>query len=614
MKNKKVKRIIIAAIIVAAVIVVAVVVVKQRKDSNVAEVQSVAGMNYGYWGDEVYSYGMVTNDHAQTVYVGKDDVISEVYVEEGQQVKAGDKLMALDMALSNLDYDMKELEVEKLNNQIAIVQNELKKLKNTKPVSNQTSYVESNIPDPEPEDPVVEKEGDVYRVLTPEAVPYNVDKDTFTGLEKLEIRSLVERQALLYHSDSDTSDKAETEGNSQDESGDNTTEGDDQENPGDDTTGGDDQENPGDDNAKDDTTGENSQNGTKEDVKEENVPGDGSKEHPYRYLCTQDAYVTGDLLIALSEYKLCAVFEIHKGNKADGKLLSEWEVDGSKLPVPDADTKWLVASRTKYVEEEKESDVDDSYYEEPDTSEPGYTKEELASMIAEKEKELKDLDLSKRKAELDVKKAGLNHSDGIVYATMDGTVKNMKDEQDAKTEGTPFFEVRGEEGLYVSGTISELLLDRINLGETMITVNSWESGVSCEAVITELSYYPSGSSSYGEGNSNVSYYPFTAYIEDTSGLTNGEYVDMTMTLGQEDGGSSIYLPKAYVRTEDGQSYVMIADENDRLKKQFVSTGKIIYGDTIEIKSGITEEDRIAFPYGKTAKEGARVKDAEGGMY
>ena len=51
---------------------------------------------------------------------------------------------------------------------------------------------------------------------------------------------------------------------------------------------------------------------------------------------------------------------------------------------------------------------------------------------------------------------------------------------------------------------------------------------------------------------------------------------------------------------------MIADENDRLKKQYVVTGKTIYGSAVEIKSGLSESDRIAFPYGKNAVEGANV--------
>ena len=34
----------------------------------------------------------------------------------------------------------------------------------------------------------------------------------------------------------------------------------------------------------------------------------------------------------------------------------------------------------------------------------------------------------------------------------------------------------------------------------------------------------------------------------------------------------------------------------------------VHGSAVEIKSGLTEDDRIAFPYGKNAVEGAAVTD------
>jgi hypothetical protein len=59
---------------------------------------------------------------------------------------------------------------------------------------------------------------------------------------------------------------------------------------------------------------------------------------------------------------------------------------------------------------------------------------------------------------------------------------------------------------------------------------------------------------------------------------------------------------------------MVADENDKLKKQYVTTGKTIYGSAIEIKSGLDEDMRIAFPYGSSAVEGASVKDSDNYYY
>ena len=512
MKNKKVMKRVLVIAIVAAVAAGGIgggIYVQRSKMT--AEVQSVADLNSGYWGDEVNSSGLVTNDYSQTVEVSKDDEIKEVYVEEGQQVQKGDKLLVLDTTVASLNLQGKELEVENLKNQITLAQNELKKLKNTKP------YVEPSEPvTSEPSTPdVPEMNGDAYNYILWTAVPYNQNE------------------------------------------------------------------------------------------------ADGSAENPYRYLCTEDAYVTGSFFSQLSEAGLHVVFEIRESNSVSGELLSEWEVDGSQIVVPDADTRWSVADRTQLTEDTNISNtdtVDDTGVDVADQG--GYTQSELNDMIAEQEKKLKDLDLDKRKAELEVEKLKAQSSDGIIYANVTGTVKNLQDKDNLPTDGTPFMEIAGSEGLYVTGGISELLLDKVKPGQT-VSVSSWESGTSCEAEITEIKNYPSTDvSSYGGGNNNVSYYPFVAYIEDSTGLRNGEYVDLNMTVSDEEDGASIYIFKGYVRSENGKSYVLKTDENDRLVKQYVKTGKIIYGDTIEIKSGLTEDDRIAFPYGKTAKEGIRAVNAD----
>ena len=42
-------------------------------------------------------------------------------------------------------------------------------------------------------------------------------------------------------------------------------------------------------------------------------------------------------------------------------------------------------------------------------------------------------------------------------------------------------------------------------------------------------------------------------------------------------------------------------------KQIVTTGRTLYGEYTEILSGLTQDDYIAFPYGKNVKDGATVK-------
>ena len=274
----------------------------------------------------------------------------------------------------------------------------------------------------------------------------------------------------------------------------------------------------------------------------------------------------------------------------------------------DADKMWYVFSG----EERNPSDLAGEYRDEflagleEWIAPEGYTQVELVEEIASTEKRLKDLDISRRRLLLELESMQKTAVDGIIYAEVAGEVKTLGNPNNPSNDGTAFLVVAGNDGLYVSGTLSELLLGDVTVG-TVVTANSWESGMSFEATITEISDYPVASNSWGDGNPNVSYYAYTAYIEDSTALRNGEYVDLSISTNQNEGGG-MYIDKAYVREEDGRAYCMIADENGRLKKQYVVTGKTVYGSAIEIKSGLVDEDLIAFPYGKDVVEGAKVTE------
>ena len=167
----------------------------------------------------------------------------------------------------------------------------------------------------------------------------------------------------------------------------------------------------------------------------------------------------------------------------------------------------------------------------------------------------------------------------------------------------------GEEGFYLAGTISELQLESVGVGQE-ISIQSWTSGMVYIGTITEIQDYPTSGNEYYGGNPNVSYYPFQAYIEESEGLTEWETVEVSMT-GQAPGASDImFLDKSYVREENGQKYVLVAGDDDRLEKRYIKTGRVLYGSQIEVLEGISESDRFAFPYGSTAKENVRVKDCD----
>ena len=120
-----------------------------------------------------------------------------------------------------------------------------------------------------------------------------------------------------------------------------------------------------------------------------------------------------------------------------------------------------------------------------------------------------------------------------------------------------------------------------------------------------------GSYYNGTGNPNSSTYEFTAVVDNPEGLSNGMYLDITLSTSGNvsmDGSSdALYLDKAYIREDEGGSYVMKSGIDNRLYKQYLELGATIYsGNYVEIISGLTVDDYIAFPYGTDVKEGVRV--------
>ena len=192
MKNKKVmKRVLVIAIVAAIAGGGIGTGVYVQRAKMTAEVMSVADLNSGYWGDDVNSSGMITNDYSQSVELTNTDEIKEVYVKEGQKVQKGDKLLALDTTVASLNLQGKQLEVENLNNQITIAQNDLKKFKNMKP------YVEPADPvTPEPDIPhVQEMAGNAYNYISGTAVPYN--QNSADGSEENPYRYLCTESAYV---------------------------------------------------------------------------------------------------------------------------------------------------------------------------------------------------------------------------------------------------------------------------------------------------------------------------------------------------------------------------------------------------------------------------------
>lgn len=233
-----------------------------------------------------------------------------------------------------------------------------------------------------------------------------------------------------------------------------------------------------------------------------------------------------------------------------------------------------------------------------------YTKAELLRMQNDKLREIQEAETSIKMAELDlaVKADGGIRRQRVQPAGWCGQNRPF-------SGGCRCQQRSGGGGYYVTGTVSELQLDTVKVGQT-VTISSRMNGSTCTGEIVEISTYPAdNASSWGGGNPNVSYYPFKVFVSEDQQLQEGESVSISYQAVSDSDGSSLYLENMYVRTENGKSYVMVRGENGRLEQRWVQTGKVVWDSYTQIRGGLTQEDYVAFPYGRDVVSGAKTEES-----
>ena len=232
----------------------------------------------------------------------------------------------------------------------------------------------------------------------------------------------------------------------------------------------------------------------------------------------------------------------------------------------------------------------------------GYTTAELTAMKNEKQEQIKQLqfDIKMGKAELNIMKK--EAQDGKVTADFDGVVSQILEPAVALESGEPMMKVTGGGGYYVEGTVSELTLDTVQIGQ-IVTVNSWDTGMVYTGKVVEIGTYPVEDQGYAYGSGNASFYPYKVFVDESADLQEGHYVSMTFQT-EEQAAGILYLQNAFLRTEGNRVYVYVRGAEGLLEKRYLECGVSIDGYMTPVYGGITEDDYLAFPYSKDIVEGA----------
>lgn len=615
-RNKKKKLIAVISASLAVVLVAGIILLAVNAGGAPVKVASVSVINQGYWGgnSQISEYGNIVADMNQTINYDDSLTIKEIYVKEGDKVKVGDPLISYDTTLVEMEYDMKKMQIEGIGLKIQNLQAEIDQLKrngtsssaygssaNTRAKIVPAGYKSGKFLSVKNVAAVTEKafpEGQVYSEITENSVPYtgNGTKEepyryyiyppegkTTVNLSKEWIKkSLDEKSVSVF----DTVDSAENPSKivfsweMDFETLSNLV-----------GSGSIGTEIPPELQGK-----EILENISSLSSAYNYDTADGTAENPYKFLCAPGVSVDNVFMSDMLANGSVAVFQVVDSKENPQRILYSWTLDGQ-------------GGNTQQPTEPEEPQ-EPIEPEDPGIDIPaGPTQEEINKQIKEKEDNIKSLNLEKRNCELELKKLEQKVNGGVVNSTIDGTVKTVNDAEKAKLEGSPLIYVLGEDGIYVTGSVAETALDKVQKG-TVITVTSLESGEVRQAEITGIGATPV-EGGYFSGNPNMSYYPFTAVISEETNFKNGESVSISAEGVTSSGEimEDIYLMQAFVREDQQGFYVFMKDENGLLKKQYVEIGRITDG-AMEIKSGLSMEDEIAFPYGKDVKEGAKTVSVE----
>ena len=607
MKAKRAKKkllIAVIALVLVAAIGVGIWAVAANRSSEPVYVYpfNYLGMTE-YWGDSQESYGPVSTDRIQTVYLTDTQTVTEILVSQGDAVKKGDVLMTFDTTLSDLQLERKRLDVEKLKVQLKNAEKELWEINNMKPMvipqfTDKDEETEEDLGDALSENYKISTNTDYDGSSQEKALicwinsAASIDDTLLEALrqkagEYQTLNAEKEDREASSASPENPSDPSEDPSNpSEDPSDPSEDPSDPSEDPSDPSEDPSDPSEDPSDPSEDPSDPSEDPSEPSEDPSEPSTPSEPEKQpiDPDRY------YV---------------VFKVTEGNRELGARLT-WQGlqvirDGSQ------DFRFRFFSPAIPDHMMTETENEDVQMPEIDFG-SGFTAAQIAEMRAEQQKKIKDLEFQIKMAEADYKIAQTEVSDGKVYATVDGEVVSLLTEEEAKMTQQPILKVSGGGGFYVEGSVSELEKDKMVIGQE-VTINDWNTGMTYTGTVESIGDFPNNEDYYnGMNNPNASYYPFTVFIDGSADLQAGSYVSVMYSAGTSEHG--IYLENPFVRTENGRSFVYVRGENGTLEQRFVTTGKSLWGSYTEILSGLSETDYIAFPYGKNVKPGAPTQEGD----
>ena len=523
-----------------------------KKPVNVYQVANFAQTNM--WMDQSESSGSVRMDNMQKIYLSDTQTVTEVFVHEGQQVKKGDPLIAFDTTLSKLDVEKAEIALEKQKMELDNQQKVLEKLQHALITEELEWWINSL---------QAQLQAAYDSMPEPEYPELPMGKWTADEPRYIENPGVIDPEALLSESGKDDIYVVFVDAADGQYFG---------------------------------YYGLQISKGEPEVIPADpEEPGEGGEEDPE---VTESASET-------------AAYSAEAG-----------EDQGASEDPENPEEPETPAERPLRLAVFSPSPIEPEYPEEPPVIaslqaqidyaytlyDNAYSRSELAELKASTGKAISDLELEIRIAEVNLEKAKAEVNDGTVRANIDGEITSVLPLEEMGTAYDAVLVLSGGGGYYITGSIGEFDREKLEIGQA-VTVNSYMNGMMYEGTVTEIGDRPAEQNGWSGGNNNVSWYPFTVFVDASAELQEGDWVGLTYNPQAQAVDNAWYLQKFLIREENGRPYVYKRGEDGLLVKQYITTGKILWNELYEVRSGLTMEDYVAFPYGRDVVNGADTVEA-----
>lgn len=242
----------------------------------------------------------------------------------------------------------------------------------------------------------------------------------------------------------------------------------------------------------------------------------------------------------------------------------------------------------------------------------------LNSQIISTNASLNEEDYNYSLKELEITRQEESINNAVVYAPMDGVVKNIssvdsanigENTDSATSSDDAFLTIMASGDYRIKGTIDEQSVGLIMSGTEVIVRSRLDSTKMWKGKVTKIDQEPqqqdSSMSMYGNGDSGVSTskYNFYVSLDSVDGLMLGQHLYIELDYGQDQLAEGLNIPSYYILQEDGKFFVWKRDKDAKITKAEITVGDYdMERDTYPVLSGLTEDDYIALPM-DTIEEG-----------